>query len=429
MSPLAIFVAESALLIALPYVVWRHLGLRRVAPLAVVQVMAGLALGPSILGVIAPDFQHWLFPAANLAKLSGVATFAVVLFTFLTGMHLDEKMVRITRPATLGIALSSFLVPLMLGSGLGFWLTTWNAGVVGPNALPWQFAVGFGICIAVTALPVLSAILREMKIIDTELGQQALGYAAINDAGLWIMVSALLVIVAGSHADNPWRLAWIPVFLVVVLALVPWLMRRVAAMRRASNGQGDVNDTVLIVACTLAFCAAVGSEYVGLGYVIGAFLAGVAMPSEVRATLLRRLDWPAALLLMPFFYMVTGLRTEFDLLSSSMIWLVAVATALAMIGKIAGVALPSVLSGESWRRSLALGTLLQSKGLMEVLVITIFTDAGIVTSIVFSAVILVAVICTLATMPLTWFVLGSGRTRDTAIGRRLLADGQAAAVH
>ncbi len=180
MSPLAIFVAEGALLIALPYIAWRHFGLRHVAPLAVVQVMCGLALGPSVLGAFSPAFQHWLFPAANLAKLSGVATFAVVLITFLTGMHLDEKMVRITRPTTLEIALSSFLLPLVLGSGLGFWLATFNAGVVGTNALPWQFAFGFGICIAVTALPVLSAILREMKIIDSELGQQALGYAALQ---------------------------------------------------------------------------------------------------------------------------------------------------------------------------------------------------------------------------------------------------------
>jgi Kef-type K+ transport system membrane component KefB len=185
---------------------------------------------------------------------------------------------------------------------------------------------------------------------------------------------------------------------------------------RASSGQGDINDSVLIAACTLAFCSAVASEYVGLGYVIGAFLVGVAMPSEVRATLLRRLDWPATLLLMPFFYMVTGLRTEADLLSSTMIWLVVAATVCAMAGKIAGVAIPAMLSGESWRRSFALGTLLQSKGLMEVLVITILMDAGIVTSKVFSAVILVAVICTLATMPLTWLVLGGGRTRDIAIG-------------
>lgn len=427
MSPLAIFVAEGALLIALPYIAWRHLGLRHVAPLAVVQVMCGLALGPSVLGAFSPAFQHWLFPTANLAKLSGVATFAVVLFTFLTGMHLDEKMVRITRPTTLGIALSSFLLPLVLGSGLGFWLATFNTGVVGTNVLPWQFAFGFGICIAVTALPVLSAILREMKIIDSELGQQALGYAAINDAALWIMVSALLVIVAGAHAENPWRLAWVPVFLIVVLALVPWLMRRVAAMRRASNEQGDINDTVLIVACTLAFGSAVASEYVGLGYVIGAFLAGVAMPSEVRATLLRRLDWPASFLLMPFFYMMTGLRTEADLLSYSMIWLVMAATATAMIGKIAGVAIPSVLSGENWRRSLALGTLLQSKGLMEILVITIFMDAGIVTPIIFSAIILEAVICTLATMPLTWLVLGCGHARDSAIGNRLQTGGHTAA--
>lgn len=420
MSPLAIFIAEGAILIALPYVAWRYLGFRNVAPLAVVQVMAGLALGPSVLGIAAPDFQHWLFPDANLAKLSGVATISVVLFTFLTGMHLEERMVRNARPATLGIAFSSFLVPLLLGFGLGYWFAVSNPALVGPNAKVWEFAFGFGICIAVTALPVLAAILREMKIINAELGQQALGYAAINDAGLWVAVSVLLVI-TGSHAENPWRMAWIPVYLIVIIFFVPWLMRRVAAKRRDANGQQDVSDTVLIVACALAFCASVASEYVGLGYVVGAFLAGVAMPLEVRTPLIRRLDWPAALLLMPFFYMVTGLKTQADLLSSSMIWLVAASTAFAMIGKIAGVAIPSMLCGESWRRSVALGTLLQSKGLMEVLVVTIFMDAGIITPVIFSAVILVAIICTLATMPLTWLVAGGPGTREAVIGPRLQA--------
>ena len=160
MSPLAIFIAEGAILIALPYVAWRYLGFRNVAPLAVVQVMAGLALGPSVLGIAAPDFQHWLFPDANLAKLSGVATISVVLFTFLTGMHLEERMVRNARPATLVVAFSSFLVPLLLGFGLGYWLAGSNPALVGPNAKLWEFAFGFGICIAVTALPVLAAILR-----------------------------------------------------------------------------------------------------------------------------------------------------------------------------------------------------------------------------------------------------------------------------
>lgn len=419
MSPLAIFIAESAILISLPYVAWRYLGFRRLAPLAVVQIMAGLALGPSILGQLAPDFQRWLFPEANVGPLSGVATFAVVLFTFLTGMHVEERMVRHARPSTLVIALSSFLVPLLLGFGFGFWLATASPDLVGPRAQAWHFALGLGICVAVTALPVLAAILREMKIIDAELGQQALGYAAINDAGLWITVSLLLVAVAGSHAD-PWRLAWIPLYLAAIIIFLPWFMGLVAARRARGGGeaQEDVGDTILVVSCLLAFCSAVASEYVGLGYVVGAFLAGVAMPIEVRSTLIRRLDWPATLLLMPFFYMATGLRTQADFLSSMMIWLVVSLTAFAMVGKIAGVAVPSLLWGEGWRRSLALGTLLQSKGLMEVLVITILMDAGIVTASVFAAIIVVAVICTLATVPLTSLVLGKGRARDAAIGHR-----------
>lgn len=414
MSAVGILAAVGAILIGLPYLAWRYLGFRHIAPLAVVQVICGLSLGPSILGRISPEVQQFLFGPTTTASLAGVSAIAVMLFGFVSGMHLESKTFKSATRADLTIAVSSFLAPLLLGLVFGFWLVAGDPTLVGPNATPSLFAVGFGICIAVTALPVLAAILKEMRIVDSVLGQQALAFAALTDGGLWIAVSLLLIVAAGAQADaTPWHLALIPVYLVVTVIILPWLMRR--ALRTRGNN-AEKSDTVLIAACALAFVSACGSEFVGLGYVVGAFLAGVAMPPEIREVLIRRLDWPVTLLLMPFFFMVTGLRTEADLLSASVLGMALVATLIAMVGKIGGVVLPAIAFGRNPRRSLALGVLLQSKGLMEVLVVTVLIDAGILTITVFSALILVAVFCTIAAMPLTWLVVGTDRTREATLG-------------
>jgi Kef-type K+ transport system membrane component KefB len=287
-----------------------------------------------------------------------------------------------------------------------------DPGLVGPEASVPVFAAAIGICLAVTALPVLAALLKEMKIVHSDLGQQALGFAAMTDGALWISVSALLLVSAGARGGL-WLLLLIPAYLAAALLLLPLLMARVAKQR---SGNGEASDTVLIAATTIAFGSAFLSEIIGLGDVIGAFIAGAAMPGPVRAELIKRLDWPVTLLLMPFFFMMTGLRTEADLLSAPVLTMAAAATGLAMFGKIAGVAVPAILMGRGTRRSLALGVLLQSKGLMEVLVVTVLIDAGILTVRVFSALVLVAVFCTILAMPLTRLIVGRGRTREALIG-------------
>jgi len=413
MSSIGILAAVGAILISLPYLAWRYLGLRHFAPLAVVQIVCGLSLGPSILGRVSPDLQHFLFGPATTASLSGVAAIAVMLFGFVSGMHLEAKTFRAASRADMAIAVSSFIVPLLLGLGFAYWLAVGDPTLVGPKATPWLFAVGFGICVAVTALPVLAALLKEMRIVETALGQQALAFAAMTDGGLWIAVSVLLIVAAGSQADATWHLALFPVYLVVTVVILPRLMRRILSTR---GNNGEKSDAILIVACTLAFASACASEFVGLGYVVGAFLAGVAMPGDIREALIRRLDWPVTLLLMPFFFMTTGLRTEADLLSPAVLGMAGAATILAMTGKIGGVVIPAIAFGRNPRRSLALGVLLQSKGLMEVLVVTVLIDAGILTTTVFSALILVAVFCTIAAMPLTWLIIGTNGTREATLG-------------
>jgi Kef-type K+ transport system membrane component KefB len=394
MSPVAALCLQSAILIGLPYFIWNHLRARRIAPLAVVQVICGLALGPSVLGRLSPSLQHVLFGTSSLNSLAGLAAVAVVLFSFVSGMHIERKSFRGSPQAETAIAISGFTVPLLLGWAFGYWLALSDPALVGPNANPLMFGFAIGICMAVTALPVLAAILKEMKIVNTEVGQQALALSAATDALIWLCVSVLLIVTAHARQDW-WIVGTFGLYLIIATIFVPRVMQ--ATLRRGDDGQAS--DATLLAACAFAFTSALASEMAGLGYVIGPFVTGVAMPSAIRKQLIERLDWPVTLLLMPFFFMVTGLRTETDLVSLPVLTLAVLAVVLASTAKVAGVAIPSVVFGYGLRKSLALGVLLQSKGLVEVLVVTVLIDSGIVTHATFSALILSGVTCTMLAMP------------------------------
>ncbi len=389
----SLFLLEAALLIGLPFALWRWAGLHALAPLAVLQIMVGLALGPSILGELAPDLHASLFPPPVVAKIGSVASIAVVLYACVTGMHLDVGALRRMRGLHWQAA-GSFLVPLALGSLLGLALLELDPAALGPAAAPWQFALAIGTLTAVTALPVLAALLKEIGLLHTSLGQQAVGLAALNDAALWILLSVLLLL-SGTGSEDAHPL-YLPLFLLGMLglrALLAWASARRPLCAASEEG-------LLVLICALAFAAAFLADRVGLGYVFGGFLAGLIVPARLRPPLLARLEWPTTFLLMPFFFMATGLRTEADLLAPSLLWLMAAATAVAIFSKLLGAAVPALLAGQPWRHALALGILLQTKGLMEVLVLTILLDAGIITDVVFSALVMMAIICTATATPL-----------------------------
>jgi Kef-type K+ transport system membrane component KefB len=395
-TPQEIFLLAASLVIAVPYLLWRFGGVRRVLPLVVVQMLMGLALGPSVLGNFAPDLHAMFFPQQNVARLSSIAMLAVVLYGFLTGMHLEISAVGDRK--TFGrIAAGSFLVPLIGGCAFGVWVAHAFPQSVGANAQAWQFAFAIGILVAVTALPVLAALLTEMGLLHTRLGQQATALAAVNDAGLWICLSLLLISLAhGSGSESIPFL--IPLYAIAIL-VVRVVMKRLAdqiSLERA----GVRRDGLLVLGCALALASAFAAEKVGLGYVFGAFVVGVILPPALRVELLARLETPIVMLLLPFYFVATGLRTDAELFSSSLLMLTAAITLVAIAGKIIGASIPARLAGHDLRHSLSLGVLLQSKGLMEVIVVTILLDAGVITPVLFSSVILMAIACTAIAAPL-----------------------------
>lgn len=396
MNDNALFVLEAILILALPYVVW-HVGrLRALVPCAVIQIALGVLLGPSGLGQVSPSLYADLFSASNLSKISGIASFSVLLFAFITGLHLDLDSYRKDGARSLAAGgASSIVVPLVLGVLVGWWMFDTDLAGVHGGVERWRFALAIGIAMSVTALPVLGAILREMNLLQAPLGQWVLSLAAINDAVLWILVSALFVPVGEGALAFVTRFALILGYFVFMFAGLKPILKRAFAKDVGS----DVGDATLVAMATVALASALLSDLVGLHLVVGAFAAGAVMPDRLRAPLLRRMEGGVAALLTPFFFMNAGLHVRLDLTSSAFVQIVVVTTAAAVVGKVVGAGVPAILSGKPYREGLAIGALMQTKGLMEVVVLTILREAGLIDASVFSALIVMAILTTAMAMP------------------------------
>jgi len=397
MTQISIFFIQAVLVVGLPFLMWRSLRALGLVPLVVVQILTGLALGPSGLGQVFPDLWGVVFDPAQLSPLSGLQWLAVALFAFLTGLHVDAEDFRGYEKTALAAALGSVLVPLGLGAAAGLWLAPLVPDAVGPNGTPALFALAFALCAAVTALPVMAAILREMGLHDSPLGRLAIGCAACNDAVIWVLLTVMMLAYGQGRAEpSPWSdlfltVGYIAAMMGVVRPLVPRWLARVR----------DEPEMRLAVVVMLIFTSALAADLIGLHYVFGGFLAGLVLPRHFAADIGRQIEPATVIVLLPFFFLTTGLRTEIGLGGSGTLLIFAVGTVVALVGKLAGTAIPCLMTGLSPREAWALGALMQTKGLMEVIVLVILRDAGIIGAPAFSGLLLMAVLTTLLTRPLT----------------------------
>jgi Kef-type K+ transport system membrane component KefB len=400
-----IFLVQALVILVLPIAMWRALRLRGVVPLVVVQILVGIALGPTLFGRIAPEAYNILFNPKTLMPLWGVASIAVLLFGFVTGLHLEPRAF-FGRSCAFGmVAAASVAVPTAAGFLGGLWISARQPAELGEWVGPTGFATAIGVCIGVTALPVLGAILREMDLLGRRIGDLALGIAAVNDAALWLLLGGLMTALAGEAPDSPGvlvSLLGLPIYLAVVVRVVRPLLQRATS---ALLPDGRMGERALAAVCAVALGSAIITQMIGLHYIFGAFVAGALMPQELRQAILDRLQLATVGVLMPFFFMLTGLRTLIDLGSPGFLEILVVTTALAVLGKVGGTALAARLVGETWANALGLGALVQTKGLMELIVLTILLDRGIIRSNVFSALVLMAVLSTMLAMPLTRLAL------------------------
>lgn len=405
MTPGLIFLVQMLAVVALPVALLRLSGLKGLVPLVVVQILVGIALGPSLFGRLAPQYFRLLFSEPALSPLSGIGSVAVLAFGLITGLHLDPGIFREKGRAFCAVAVANVGIPTALGCLAGYWILARHPEELSPAVRPAEFALAIGICTGMTALPVLGAILREMNLLGRRIGHLALGIAGINDTALWILLSVLLTMVAGQTVERSGaltRFLFVPIYLIVMVKIV---RPRLGSMVMARMRGEVVNERALVVVGAVTIASALATEAMGLHYIIGAFVTGAVMPDDLRKPILDRLQVMTVALLIPFYFALTGLRTLIDPGSSAFLEVFAVSTVVAVIGITGGTAVAARLVGEPWPLALALGALLQTKGLMEVIVLTILLDAGIISPNVFAALILMAVVSTAFAMPITRLVL------------------------
>lgn len=378
----------------------RLLGLlfRRVhQPQVIGEVVAGILLGPSFLGWIAPGLSAALFPPAALPYLQMLSEYGIVFFMFLVGLELKPGLLPDYGRVAVGVSTSSVVVPFVLGVLLSFAL---QGSLRVPGVSPAVFAVFLGTAMAITAFPVLARILVERDLLRSQLGTTALTCAAVNDLVAWCLLSVVVTVARGmGPVDSVIALGRAGLFVAVMVGLVRPLLRRVEALYET---RGSLSQNQFSVVLVLLVVAAAGAHGIGLHAIFGAFLFGAILPKRgaFARELVEKMEDFAVVFFLPIYFAYTGLRTEVGLLNSPFLWMASLAViGAAVSGKLFGSALAAHLLGLSWREATALGVLMNTRGLMELVILNLGLDLRIITPELFAIMVIMALATTLMTMP------------------------------
>ena len=371
-------------------------------PAVIGEMVAGILLGPSLFGLLAPNVFNFIFAASSLDALRLLSQIGVCLFLFAVGMELDVSEVRHKAKTAVVVSHSSIVIPYFLGVTLALFLYSHLAQ---PGASFLAFALFMGISMSITAFPVLVRILQDHGIFKTSLGSTATACAAVGDVTAWIMLAFVVAIarvtsVGGAAFNLGLVLVFIALMLFVIKPKLPgWLGQQALKRPKPSKAVlGLVFGVVLVSALT--------TELIGIHALFGAFLAGIVMPTAggFRDKLVVRVENLSSVLLLPVFFAFTGLRTQIGLLNDAQDWLIClVIIAVATAGKLGGSALAARLTGMKWRESLQLGALMNTRGLMELIALSIGYDMGILSQRIFTMLVIMALVTTVMTGPLVTF--------------------------
>jgi Kef-type K+ transport system membrane component KefB len=366
-------------------------------PQVIGEVVGGIMLGPSLLGRLAPDFYAFLLPPRVAPFLGVIAQLGVILYMFVVGLRFDLKVLRDSGPMTLAISHASILAPFVLGLFLALALY----GGMAPEGVRFtSFALFIGVSMSVTAFPVLARILTDRGLTGTRMGTVALTCAAVDDVTAWCLL-AFVVSANESTSGAAFTALGLTILYIAVmlLAVRPLLARAVPRLDR-SERSADTKLSVIFVALLLS---ALATEVIGIHAIFGAFLLGVVIPPEsaLARDVSDRLSDVVRVLLLPAFFAFTGMRTEVGLLASVSDWLIcALIVAVATAGKFGGTVVASRFVGLPWRDSAALGILMNTRGLVELIVLNIGLDLGVITPRLFAMLVIMALVTTLMTSPI-----------------------------
>lgn len=378
-----VFLIAMGIIFTVPYLIWRVLRTDYYAPLVVVQILAGILLGPGILGKLFPGYYAYVFRPSVIAPLNGIAWWAVTLYVCIAGIELDLKKIWRYRAESVTAAALALGLPLLLGGLAAFGLLRYP-GWVGARASDWQFVLGVGMACAVTALPILILLMEKLEIFRQPLGQRLLRYASLDDIAIWGVLAVILM---------DWSRVGRQAGFLLVFAAVSWLFRRV--MRGLAERDRWYAALIWVLLCGWA------ADWSGLHFLVGAFLAGAVMDGDWFER--KELDGFRHYVLlgfMPVFFLSTGLRTNWDLGSGAVLLTAAVLTVAAVGGKLLGTGLAGRILGWSRSEAAIIGWLLQTKGLIMIIFVDVLLDKGLITGETFTALLLMAVASNMLTVPM-----------------------------
>lgn len=377
-----LYLLALLIIFTVPFLVWRFCRTDHFAPLVVVQIVTGILLGPGVLGAWLPEYYEFIFTPPVVQSLNAVALWAVMLFVFLAGLELDLRSAWNERRDSAIAAGFALVTPLCAGALVAVWLIQ-DDGWIGSNAEGWQFVLGIGMASAVTALPILALFLERLQLLKKPLGQRILRYASLDDILIWGVLALIL---------TDWeRLGRQGVFL-AAFAVAAVGMRRL--MPRIS-----VTDRWYVSLVWLAACG-LGADWCGLHFMVGAFLAGAVLDhewlGEAELAMARRL---VLLLLMPVFFLSTGLRTNWEMGGFAVIMTAGLLLLASVGGKLLGIRIAGRVLGWTPLDAKIIGWLLQTKALIEIIFASVLLDRQVISSATFTALLLMAITSTMLTIP------------------------------
>jgi Kef-type K+ transport system membrane component KefB len=366
-------------------------------PPVIGEVIAGILLGPSFLGVLAPAPESYLFPSAIAPYLSVISQIGVILYMFLVGMELDTGRLREQTRASIAISHASIVVPFLCGAALSLLLyPSFTAG----NGSFTVFALFMGVAMSVTAFPVLARILTDRNMQTSRLGVLALACAAVGDVTAWCLLAFVVSVVQAQPGRIVLTVALTFVFILFVVFIVKpggeWLANR------QSEAGATTRDTFAMV-CIALLLAALATERIGIHGIFGAFLLGTVIPHEsaLAKDIRQKCEDLVLVLLLPVFFALTGLRTQIGLLKEPVDWLFCFLIILvASFGKFGGAYIAGRWTGLNKWDAASIGVLLNTRGLMELIVLSVGLDLGILSPVLFTMLVIMAVVTTLATTPI-----------------------------
>ncbi len=368
-------------------------------PRVIGEVVAGILLGPSLLGHIAPSTANWLFPPEILPLLGILAQLGIILYMFLIGLELNASLLRGHAQATLTIAHTSIVVPFVLGCLLSLWLFNRYA----PSGVSFtSFALFQGVAMSITAFPVLARILTDRKLEHTELGVIAISCAAADDVTAWCLLTVIVGVAQSQISSSLLTAGLTFVYVGLMFFVVRPIVLRWLSGDRATSLTRDVTALVLVALLASAWA----TDVIGIHAIFGAFLLGAVIPhdSHMASEFRHRLEDVVSILLLPVFFAHAGMRTELGLLSNMQDWWYCLAIiAVATIGKFGGTYFAARFVGRDRSMSAALGILMNTRGLMELIVLNMGLELGVISPALFAMMVVMALVTTVATSPLLRF--------------------------